>query len=67
MLLTLGSFVRLASGGPIGVIEKLDENDNATVAWLTSPPCTTVLQDLCLISASNAYGARQSGEAARTD
>lgn len=61
---TPGSFVRLRSGGPLGVIQNIDAADRATVAWLTNPPCTRVIADVCLMSASSACEARQSGQRA---
>lgn len=64
-LLHLGAFVRLASGGPVGVISSLDEDDNATVAWLTAPPCASVLPDVCLVSASSACASHPTRAAAR--
>ena len=45
-LLPLGTFVRLASGGPIGVVTELGCDDRATVQWLTGS--RSVLPDLCL-------------------
>lgn len=61
MLLPLGSFVRLASGGPVGVLTAMDDNDKATVTWFTTPPCERVISDVCLVSASNECGARRFG------
>lgn len=66
-LLPLGSFVRLASGGPVGVLMALDTDDNATVVWLTTPPCTCVISDVCLVSVSSACGARQSSAEAESN
>jgi len=63
-LVPLGSFVRLASGSPVGVIAALDVDDKATVLWLTDPPCTRLIADLCLIPASSVCGAPQSRGAA---
>ena len=62
-LLLLGAFVRLRSGGPVGVIESLDEDDRARVVWLTSPPCRRVISDLCLMSVSSACEPSRSGGA----
>jgi hypothetical protein len=45
-LLALGSFVRLASGGPIGIVSALDGQDRASVQWLTGH--RSVLPDVCL-------------------
>jgi hypothetical protein len=45
-LLPLGTFVRLNSGGPIGIIGKLDERDRATVHWLAGK--MSLLPDVCL-------------------
>jgi hypothetical protein len=41
-----GSFVRLNSGGPLGVVESVDHNDRATVHWLTGD--RTQIADVCL-------------------
>jgi hypothetical protein len=53
-----GAFVRLNSGGPLGVIQSIDADDRATVTWLTDPPCTRVVADVCL-SATNASDAHR--------
>lgn len=45
-LLPLGTFVRLASGGPIGIITELDAEDRASIHWLTGHK--SVLPDVCL-------------------
>jgi hypothetical protein len=45
-LLPLGTFVRLASGGPIGIVAALDAKDRASVHWLTGHH--SVLPDVCL-------------------
>lgn len=41
-----GSFVRLNSGGPIGIVLEIDANDLATVKWLKSG--LSKLPDVCL-------------------
>ena len=55
-----GSFVRLASGGPIGVVTSLDAADTATVAWLGPFGGRSVLPEVCLTPASNAYAVGRS-------
>jgi hypothetical protein len=45
-LFPLGTFVRLRSGGPVGVIEGLSGDDHATVLWLSGNRST--LPDVCL-------------------
>ena len=52
MLLPLGSFVRLASGGPVGVITSLDKDDKAAVTWLTGALPRTAISDVCLVPVS---------------
>ena len=63
MVLPLGAFVRLASGGPIGVLLEIDTDDKATVCWLTVPIRRTTLPDVCLIPVSNAFLPFRSGAA----
>ena len=64
-LLPPGSFVRLGSGGPIGVVQNIGSDDRATVLWLTAEPFTRTISDVCLVSASSAYEARQCAELQR--
>jgi uncharacterized protein YodC (DUF2158 family) len=45
--LPLGTFVRLASGGPIGIITELDTQDRASVHWFTGDK--SLLPDICLV------------------
>ena len=47
-LLPLGAFVRLNSGGPLGIVTALNQDDQTTVQWLTVPPLTSTLPDVCL-------------------
>lgn len=45
-LLPLGSFVRLNSGGPLGIVLQVDCRDRATVHWLTGE--RSCVPDVCL-------------------
>jgi len=45
-LLSLGTFVRLPSGGPIGIITDLSSDDQAAVCWMSGH--RSVLPDVCL-------------------
>jgi hypothetical protein len=51
-LLGPGSLVRLASGGPVGIVTSLNANDEAGVRWLTTPAHESVLPDVCLVGAA---------------
>lgn len=43
----LGDFVRLASGGPVGIVKAVGvEKDE--VCWLTSPPQYSIISWVCL-------------------
>jgi hypothetical protein len=61
-LRAFGSLVRLASGGPVGVFLALNENDEATITWLTNPATCSTLPNVCLIE-SNACASPQAGVA----
>jgi hypothetical protein len=61
----LGSFVRFASGGPIGMVTALDGDDMASVTWLTMPTQTSIVPDVCLVSESSACEVPQCGELRR--
>ena len=43
-----GSFVRLNSGGPIGVVSDLLTGDRVRVSWLTKSIVRSELPDRCL-------------------
>lgn len=53
-----GAFVRLASGGPLGIIMTVGGDDFAHVRWLTCPPTESVLPDVCLIESSVCEGSQ---------
>lgn len=43
-----GSFVRLRSGGPIGVVVELWDSDHVGIVWLTGLRQRSVLPDVCV-------------------
>ncbi len=43
-----GTFVRLNSGGPAGVVTDLLEDDRVRVTWMTADADHSVLPDRCL-------------------
>ena len=63
-LLLLGAFVRLNSGGPLGIVEALDSGDNATVKWIGLQSKSS-LPDVCFTCVSNASAVRPTTGAAQ--
>lgn len=51
-LILPGAFVRLNSGGPVGLVADLLRDGRARVSWLTDPPTSSVLPDRCLTPVS---------------
>ena len=43
-----GSFVRLNSGGPLGVVSELMADDHVRVSWLVWPIEHSVIPDRCV-------------------
>ena len=43
-----GSFVRLNSGGPVGVVTSIDASDHLTISWLTDGRQVSILPDVCV-------------------
>jgi len=43
-----GSMVRLNSGGPVGVVEAVDEDDHVAVLWLVVPTQRSILPMQCV-------------------
>lgn len=50
-LKTPGSFVRLFSGGPIGVITEVMASEDVLVTWLTDPRESSILPEQCVRAA----------------
>ena len=59
-----GSFVRLQSGGPIGVIESVSEFDCLDVCWVTPRRERSALPAVCVVSLSSACGVPRSEQPA---
>lgn len=47
-LLPPGSFVRLNSGGPVGVVMELMASDDVLVMWLTDDRQSSILPEACV-------------------
>lgn len=62
-LLIPGTFVRFASGGPIGIITSVDSADNTEVTWFANERLSRTHPEICLIPVSNAFDAPRRGEA----
>lgn len=47
-LKTPGSFVRMRSGGPIGVITEVMASEDVLVTWLTTQRDSSILPEACV-------------------
>jgi uncharacterized protein YodC (DUF2158 family) len=47
-LLAPGSFVRLKSGGPVGVVADLDHGDYLLIIWITEGRERSLLPGVCV-------------------
>lgn len=50
-LIAPGMFVRLVTGGALGLATAIDGEDDVTVRWFTSPPECSILPESCLMAA----------------
>lgn len=47
-----GSLVRLRSGGPIGVVSALSQDDDVTVTWFTAAFPQSIIPQVCVVASA---------------